>query len=212
MHAKNNRNNHDFQILHFLAGSCHTADGAYALLCDLRDDRADALKQVKAAHLREHAKMICAERRIASEVEAERLEGQADLGEIECHTETLAKNLAAAQAELDFTEQCIARLQPLRRYAHLPDAEAHESCQREEWRLELINRAQNFLLTSGTIPHDHLATMRQHPDFGASILPAIQHTKVLMAEGAGEMLLAAPCPLETLLLEAAPCSPSQSKP
>jgi hypothetical protein len=205
MHAKTNRSNHDFQILHFLAGACHTPDGAYALLCDLRDDRADALKQAAAAHLRERAKILRAERRIASEDEVERLEGQADLAEIEGHAETLAKNLAAAQAELDFTEQCITRLQPLRRYAHLPDAEAHEACQREEWRLELMNRAQNFLLTSGTIPHDHLATMRQHPDFGASILPAIQHTKVLMAEGAGEMLLAAPRPLEILLLEEAPC-------
>ena len=204
MHAKNNRQKHDFQILHFLAGSCHTADGAYALLCDLRDDRADALKQVTAAHLRERAKILRAERRIASEDEAERLEGQADLAEIEGHAETLAKNLAGAQAELAFIEQCIARLQPLRRYAHLPDAEAHEACQREEWRLELVSRSENFLLTSGTIPHDHLATMRQHPDFATHILPAIQHTKVLMAEGTAEALLTTHRPLETLLLEAAP--------
>lgn len=206
MHAKNNRQNHDFQILHFLAGSCHTADGAYALLCDLRDDRADALKQATAAHLREQAKIVRAQRRIASDDEAERLEGQADLAEIEGHAETLAKNLAAAQAELAFIEQCIARLQPLRRYAHLPDPEAHEACQREEWRLELVSRSENFLLTSGTIPHDHLATMRQHPDFATHILPAIRQTKALMAEGTADALLTAPRPLETLLLEAAPCS------
>lgn len=205
MHAKNNRQNHDFQILHFLAGSCHTADGAYALLCDLRDDRADALKQATVAHLREQAKIVRAERRIASDDEAERLEGRADLAEIEGHAETLSKNLAAAQAELDFIEQCIARLQPLRRYAHLPDAEAHEACQREEWRLELVSRSENFLLTSGTIPPDHLATMRQHPDFASHILPAIRQAKALMAEGTADALLIAPRPIERLLLEVAPC-------
>lgn len=200
MRAKNNRQNHDFQILHFLAGSCHTADGAYALLCDLRDDRADALKQVEASALREQAKMVRAKRRIASNDEADRLEGQADLAEIAGHAETVAKNLAAAKAELAFIEQCIARLQPYRRFAHLPDPEAHEACQREEWRLELEARAQNFLLTSGTIPHDHLATMRQHPDFGSHILPAIQRTKALMAEGKAEALLTASPPLEPLLI------------
>jgi hypothetical protein len=208
MHAKTNRNNHDFQILHFLAGACHTADGAYALLCDLRDDRTDALKQATAAHLRERAKTLRAKRRMASDDEAERLEGQADLAEIEGHAETLAKNLAGAQVELAFIEQCIARLQPLRRYAHLPNADAHEACQREEWRLELINRAQNFLLTSGTIPHDHLATMRQHPDFAMHILPAIHRAKALMAEGTSDTLLTALRPLGTLFLETAPsCLP-----
>lgn len=202
MHAKNNRQNHDFQILHFLAGSCHTADGAYALLCDLRDDRADALKQATAAHLREQAKMLRAQRRLASDDEAERLEGKADLAEIEGHAETLAKNIAAAQSELAFIESCISHLRPLRQFAHLPDAQAHEACQREEWRMELIARAENYLLTAGTIPADHLATMRQHPDFAASILPAIEHTRELMASGQTAALLAAPHPLQPLLIGA----------
>lgn len=205
MNAKNNRNNHDFQILHFLVGSCHTPDGAYALLCDLRDDRADALKQVEAARLREQAKIVRAERRIASDDEAERLEGQADLAEIEGHAETLAKNIAAAKAELAFIEDCVRRVQPYRRYAHLPDAEAHQACQREEWRLELEARAQNYLLTSGTIPADHFATMRQHPDFAAAIWPTIQHTKALMADGKAEHLLTAPRPLEPLLIGTDAC-------
>lgn len=202
MHAKNNRNNHDFQILHFLVGACRTPDGAYALLCDLRDDRADALKQVSAASLRERAKIIRAGRLTASEDEAERLEGEADLVEIQGHAETLAKNIAAAKAELAFIESCITYLQPLRRFAHLPDAEAHEACQREEWRLELVARAENFLLTAGTIPADHLATMRQHPDFNTSIFPAIENIRILMASGQTATLLAAPHPLQPLLIGA----------
>lgn len=202
MHSGNNRQNHDFQILHFLVGACHTADGAYALLCDLRDDRADALKQAEAGRLREQAKIVRAKRLLASDDEAERLEGEADLAEIEGHAETLAKNFAAAKAELAFIEDCITRLQPYRQYAHLPDAEAHEACQREEWRLELEARAQNFLLTAGTIPADHFATMRQHPDFASRILPAIHQTKALMAEGKADALLAAPRPLAQLLIGA----------
>jgi hypothetical protein len=200
MHAKTNRNNHDFQILHFLVGACHTADGAYALLCDLRDDRSDALKNSEASRLREQAKIIRARRLMASTDEAEALEGAADLVEIEAHTETLTKNLAAARAELAFIEGCMTRIQPYRQYAHLPDAEAHEACQREEWRLELEARAQNYLLTGGTIPADHFATMRQHPDFSSHILPAIDHTRVMMNDGRADVLLEAPRPLAPLLL------------
>lgn len=206
MHAKTNRQNHDFQILHFLVGACHTPDGAYALLCDLRDDRADALKQAEAGHLRERAKVLRAERRMASEDEAERLEGEADLAEIQGYAETLGKNLAAAKAELAFINDCIVRIHPYRQYAHLPDAEAHEACQREEWRLELEARAQNYLLTEGTIPADHFATMRQHPDFPSHILPTIHRTRVLMAEGKTDALLTTPCQITPLLLEAS-CSP-----
>jgi NAD(P)-dependent dehydrogenase (short-subunit alcohol dehydrogenase family) len=200
MHAKTNRNNHDFQILHFLVGACHTADGAYALLCDLRDDRSDALKHAEAARLRQQAKIIRARRLIASSDEADGLDGAADLAEIEAHTETVTKNLAAARAELDFIEVCMARIQPYRQYAHLPDAEAHEACQREEWRLELEARAQNYLLTAGTIPADHFATMRQHPDFSSHIMPVIHHTKALMNDGRADVLLEISRPLAPLLL------------
>lgn len=206
MHAKTNRNNHDFQILHFLVGACHTPDAAYALLCDLRDDRADAINHAEAARLREQAKIVRAKRRIASDDEAERLEGDADLAEIAAHAETLGKNLAAARAELAFIADCMARLQPYRRFAHLPDHEAHEACQREEWRLELVARAQNYLLTAGTIPADHFSTMRHHPDFQASILPAIHQTKDLMANGQADALLVAPKPLANLLIGDDPCS------
>lgn len=180
MIAKNNRRNSDFQIVYFLAGACHTADGAYALLCDLREDRKTALENVKAASLREQAKRLRAERRMSSDDEAERLEGKADLAEIEAFAESTNANIAAAQAELATIEKCIERLQPLRKYRDLPDAQAHQATQCEEWRLELIHRAENYLLTSGTIPADHLVTMRQHPAFATSILPAINRVQAAL--------------------------------
>ena len=189
MIAKNNRRNHNFQIENFLVGACHTADGAYSLLCDLREDRRDALSQVEVSSLRTKAKIIRAERQLDSDDEVLRLEAKADLEEIKAHEETLLKKIEAEKAELKFIEHCMEKLQPHRRFAHLPDPEAHEAAQHDEWRYELEYRAINFLLTTGTIPHDHFASMRQHPDFHKHILPTIENAKGLMATGDISLLL-----------------------
>ncbi len=164
MHSSNNRRNHDFQIAYFLAGSCHTPDGAYSLLCDLKEERVLALNNVKSSALKERAKRIRAERKMQSEDEADRLEGEADLAEIEAFVEVTAKNIAAAEAELATIEKCISLIQPLRKYAHLSDAEAHEAAQPEEWKLELISRAENCLLTTGGIPTDPLGAPEAIPN------------------------------------------------
>lgn len=200
MHASNNRKNHDFQIAHFLAGSCHTADGAYALLCDLREDRSTALKNIKSSRLRERAKVLKAQALMRSDNEIERLEAQADLAEIEAFSEMTENNIRAAEAELRFIDACIEKVQPHRKYAHLPDPEAHEACQREEWRMEFEFRALNFLITAGTIPPDQFAAMRQHPDFASHIFPFIQNTQKRLSEGSVDKLLV-PSPVEVLLLE-----------
>lgn len=173
MNSKTNRQNHDFQIAYFLAGSCHTADGAYALLCDLRDDRDLALKSIEAAGLRQQAKEIRAKRLIESEDIADQLEGKADIAEMQAYSEMTTKNIAAAKAELDFINKCIEKVQPLRKFSRLPDAEAHEAAQHEEWKLELIRRAENHLLLTGSIPPDEFNTMRMHPDFEKEIAPCI---------------------------------------
>ena len=199
--GKNNRRNHDFQIDAFLVGSCHTADGAYSLLCDLREDRRDALAQVEVSSLRTRAKIARAERNLQHSDPAERLEAQADIAEIRAIEETLNNNINAARAELAHIEACIAKIQPHRKFAHLPDPEAHEAAQREEWAREFVYRAENYLLTAGTIPHDHFASMRQHPDFQGFILPAIDGIKRMMDEGRiGDLLSHRPA--VTALLEA----------
>lgn len=180
MHAKNNRQNHDFQIAYFLAGDCHTPDGAYALLCDLREDRQNALNMVASGQLRERAKRLRAEKLLASTEEADRLEGQADLSEIDAMAATTRRNIEAAKAELATIEKCMEILQPMRLYRHLPDAKAHEAAQRSEWKFELIRRAENFIMTQGTIPADHFNTMRLHPDFKSDILPALANVKALV--------------------------------
>lgn len=189
MNSTNNRRNHDFQIVHFLAGSCHTPDGAYALLCDLREERSDALKHARVAALRQQAKVLRAKRRLASDDEAERLEGDADLVEIEAGRETAERCLVAAQAELATIEKAMAALEPLRLYGHLSLALAHEAAQFEEWKHELIYRAENHLLTTGAIPPDQFATMRMHPAFASEIFPAINRALELMASGKKDQVL-----------------------
>ncbi len=177
MHAKTNRLNHDFQILYFLVGACYTPDGAYALLCDLREGREDALKQHQANVLRRSAQRLRAERKIQSRDEAERLEGEADIAELNGGNDTLTRCVNGAQAELAFINLCIERIQQFRRFKDLPDAEAHEKAQCDEWREELISRAENLLLSGGMIPADQLVVMRQHPEFESAIWPAIQQIK-----------------------------------
>jgi hypothetical protein len=190
MHTKNNRVNTDFQIVHFLVGSCHTPDAAYALLCDLREDRENALNQVKASELRQRAKILRAQAKIASVCEAEQLEGEADLAEIEGFRASTERNVAAAQAELATIDKCISIVQPMRRYAHLPDPEAHQAAQSEEWMHELITRATDALTTTGTIPTDQFATMRMHPAFKSHILPALTHVRELVRTGKADELRA----------------------
>lgn len=185
MHYKTNRQNHDFQIAYFIAGSCRTADAAYAILCDLKEDRHNAIKGVEAFKLRDQAKIIRAERMLQDADPAVRLEGQADLAEIAAMVETTHNNYAAAQTELTFIERCMKALQPLRKYAHLPDAVAHELAQQEEWKLQLIHTAENHLACTGGVPPDHYATMRMHPEFASSILPALEVTQKLIGAARG---------------------------
>lgn len=182
---KTNRVNHDFQIAYFLAGACHTPDAAYALMCDLKEDRSNALKMQKAAQKREQAKVMKLNELLkrCQDDEASRLEVEADLDEIEALRETTERNVAAAIAELATIERCMAKLEPLRKYAHLPLAEAHQAAQQEEWRLELITRAENYILTTGTVPPDHFNAMRLHPEFKTSIVKHIAGIRETVRSG-----------------------------
>ena len=179
---KTNRVNHNFQIAYFLAGSFHTPDGAYAQLCDLEDDRAFALETVEVGALRTKAKRLRLERDLTATDESVRLEAQASLLELDSQLAFAQKNIDAARAELQFIRDCKARLEPHRIYAHLSLPDAHEAAQSEEWKLELIRRAENCMLTTGTIATDQYATMRLHPEFGTAIQPAILQFREILKQ------------------------------
>ena len=55
MHSAPHRNNSDFQLRHFIAGSCHTADAAWNLLYEQRLDIIVKREHTKAKILRRRA-------------------------------------------------------------------------------------------------------------------------------------------------------------
>lgn len=175
MNSNPHRNNSDFQLRHFLAGSCFTPDGAWMLMYGQRIDREAVVQSCEAQKLRRDAKIIEAQEIIDNPhtSKAEKLRAKADIVEADAHYYTWSTNLEAAKMELATIKKIMDELEPHRKYAHLPLLEANEAAQREEWLGEFKNRVENFLFSTGTIPEDHLRAMRNHPDFQTELLPHI---------------------------------------
>ena len=194
MTAKLYRNNTNFQIAYFIAGKCHTPDAAYVELLNLREDREMALNTAKVNEIRKQAQHLKIQAKLNSKDPIEVLEGRAEQLELD-NDELLGKKLvAAAEEELAFINECIDKIQPLRKYKHLSNTEAAEASQREEWLLEFQTRAENYLLTQGTIPTDHFSAMRQHPDFEKALLPHITQAQAFLQSPEGHLKLLAQSP------------------
>ena len=181
--------NSNFQLKHFIAGNCHTADEAYRVLKQQWEDRDLAVRNAEASQMRAEAKnMRCREKLTNKDSsEADQLEALADLKEMEVFEEQGKAVLDAAERERDYIQHLIDEVQPYRKYAHLPDHEAHQLAQEEEWMEELKWRAENFLGSQGFIPSDHLATMRMHPAWDEHLLPHVQ-TLVEMSKSGKNIL------------------------
>lgn len=194
MNSKPHRQNSNFQLRYFLAGSCSTPDGAYVLMYGQLIDMQGKLRHAESQLKARQAKLKAAEAKetraqevidahknnsgsgMLSDVlqaEADLLQAEADRLEIEADIPTWEMNLLAAKDELKAIEDLMLELKPRCKYADLSILEMSEKSQEEEWLGELKQRAENFLLTSGTIPHDHFQTMRMHPQFSTEILPHI---------------------------------------
>jgi hypothetical protein len=143
-----------------------------------------ALDSARVSELKRMAAKIRAKKLSESDDIADRLDGQAELLEIE-HSEQLTERLTkAANEEIEFIDYCLQQVQPLRKYSDLDDHAAAEACQREEWLAELMSRAENYMMTQGTIPHDQFSTMRQHPDFAQAILPRLEKLHLALSDPA----------------------------
>ena len=173
MHSSSHRLNHDFQLRHFLAGSCHTPDAAWTLLYAQRIDMESKLKMSKGQEIDRKIKALEASRLSQSIDERDRLESQKILADLDSSQYIFEMNIAGAEKELETINDLMSELEPLCQYSHLSILERNEACWREEWCLELIRRAENNLLAYGTIPPDQIETMRQHPDFQERIVPRI---------------------------------------
>lgn len=195
MNSKPHRQNSGFQLRHFLVGSCTTPDGAYVLMYGQLIDMQSKLRHAESQLKTRQAKLKAAEAKEAKaqweldnvkrnegsgllhdilESEANLLQAQADKLEIEADIPTWDMNRTAAQQELVDIENLMLELKPLCKYADKDILTMSELSQQDEWLGELKQRAENFLLTQGTIPHDHFQTMRMHPEFKTALVPHIQ--------------------------------------
>jgi hypothetical protein len=192
MNSKPHRNNSDFQLKYFLAGSCKTPDGAWCLLYNQMIEREQVVNMIDSQKIKRQVRELKANKILESETadEIEKLEAQSELIELEATRYTWEMNATAARQELATIKRLMEELEPLRKYGHLPVLEASEACQQEEWLLELKERAENFMVTQGTIPHDHFHTMRCHPEFKTELVPFVAklYNTVLKSQSITESL------------------------
>ena len=180
MSSQPHRNNSDFQLRHFIAGGCHTADGAWNMLYEQMLDIKIKLEHTKAQALRRKAKKLDLERaKEETRTVSDALRIEADLIEWQSGEGLAELAIAGAERELATIKSLMDELEPSRKYAHLPLLEATEAAQREEWLHEFKNRIENYLISQGTVPEDQLRAMRNHPDFGTHLVP---HMKQIAAK------------------------------
>ena len=190
--------NSNVQILYIIVGKTHTPDEAYRVLLELREERITALNSARASSLRDEAKRLLAIRRIKhsgsttpatglfasdTDLHAQLLNAEADIAELDSFKAQGQACIDQAAREVEFIGHLIARLEPHRQYRHLELHAAHQACQLEEWRWELVWRAENYIASTGNIPPDHLATMRMHPEWMTFIGPRVDNMMQARASG-----------------------------
>lgn len=183
MHSAPHRNNSNFQLKYFIAGGCHTADGAWNVLYEQMLDIEIKLKNTKANLLRQKAKKMdleCQKNNIKTE--KDRLLYEADFMQFSSNDGLLELAIEGAEKELFYIKKLMNELEPYRKYKHLPFLEATEAAQQDEWREEFKHRIENYLLGQGFIPADQLDAIRKHPDFETDILPHIKKTMNMLED------------------------------
>lgn len=183
MHSAPHRNNSDFQLRHFIAGSCHTADAAWNLLYEQFLDIKIKIENTKANILKRQAYFLDLEQRKNNiKTKQDQLRYEADLIEYNSGEGLLNLALSGAEQELNTIKSLMDELEPHRKYKHLPLLEATEAAQQDEWREEFKHRIENYLLGQGYIPADQLEAIRKHPDFETHILPHMKKTMVMIED------------------------------
>ncbi len=181
MHAAPHRTNSDFQLRHFIAGSCHTPDGAYVLLYSQRQQWLANVAEAGTSGLDLSADLQDAIDAKPPAFGADALRAQAKLARAKRAIEGHETRLAGLQAELATIDALMAELRPQCRFAHLPIMEHAEAAQRGEWLGELKRRAENMQLAAlSGIAYDHLQAMRMHPDWEGEILPHLIQTRAAL--------------------------------
>jgi hypothetical protein len=198
--------NSNFQNAFFIAGKSHTPDEAWLALKRQWNDRDLALRVADATLMKQQAHVNTLKNKlwwaelfrlgnIALRLRGELMEIAAHYGETKNCYEGALQERASLQKMMD-------TLEPHRKYGHLTDNDAAQASQKEYWLHELVTRAENYLITTGSIPTDHFATMRSHPDYKGIIAPEIE--KLYVQHRSGQLTLGTAKNLnDSLLLEVA---------
>lgn len=189
MHSSPHRNNSDFQLRHFIANQCHTADVAWCVMYEQKLDIQIKLDATKARLIRRKAKKLEIDNNLNTNDPIQKLNAEADLLEWKSSDGMLEMAILGAEQEICTITQIMDELEPRRKYAHLPLLEAAQAAQQEEWKLEFKHRIENFLLSRGTIPEDQLQAMRSHPDFESELVPHVQEMVHKIANNENKMAL-----------------------
>ena len=171
--AKPHRLNSDFHIEHFLAGNRKTPDGKYALLYSMKIDIEHKIAVSESQRLEREAD-IEEQEYIMSTADHpwEKKRAQAEIVKLKAAIPTWEMNVKGAQAELATIQRLMDELEPQRKYANLSLLDAFEASQQEEWKLELLERSENQMLSRTLgIDWDVLEAMRSHPEFKTEMLP-----------------------------------------
>jgi len=176
MIVNNHRKHSSFALRHFLAGSCYTPDAAYCLLYAQGEQIEMDVASGEASLLEQRANELEWQEKINSATsESERLRAQAELIKQQAMRKNFELNLEGAKRELQEINALLAELKPMCKHWDADILKMEQAMQRDEWAEELKARAENMLLANAIgIGYDHIATMRQHPDFSTKILPHIR--------------------------------------
>ena len=171
--AKPHRLNSDFHIEHFLTGNRKTPDGKYALLYSMKIDIEHKIAVSESQRLEREANIEEQEHVMGTaEHPWEKKRAKAEIAKLNAAIPTWEMNVKGAQAELATIQRLMDELEPKRKYAHLPLLDAFEASQQEEWKLELMERSENQMLSRTIgIDWDVLEAMRSHPEFKTEMLP-----------------------------------------
>ena len=179
MIVNNHRKHSSFALRHFIAGGCHTPDAAYCLLYaqmeQIEMDVAAGQDDVIETEARDLELDLEAERVKDDPVAS--LRNQAERIKHDSMKKNFKLNYEGAIRELQEIQNLLEQLKPHCKYWDEDIIKMEQNMQHDEWVGELKARAENFQLANVLgIPHDHVATMRQHPEFASQILPHL--TKV----------------------------------
>jgi hypothetical protein len=176
MSSQPHRNNSDFQLRYFIAGGCHTPDGAWNIMYEQKLDIQFKIEHTKAQIIRRKIRKIELEQNYNDPniSELDKLCLEAELIDFKAGEGMLELALSGAEKELNTIKTIMDELEPYRKYSHLPLLEATEAAQQDEWREEFKHRIENYLITQGTIPEDQIRAMRNHPDFETNLVPHIR--------------------------------------